>query len=82
MLSLGDKILAIEGLAPADDSGEGLLVNRTRVELSVLRQHRVKTLVLEADRENYFSFYTIEQREDATSEEQAAFEAWLGSVEG
>ena len=81
-LSLGDKILAIDGLAPADDSGEGLLVNRTQVELTVLRQHRVKTLVLEADRENYFSFYTIEQREDATLEEQAAFEAWLGSVEG
>ena len=82
VLSLGDKILAIDGLAPADDSGEGLMVNRTRVEISVLRQHRVKTLVLEADRENYFSFHTIEQREDATSEEQAAFEAWLGSVEG
>ncbi len=81
-LSLGDKILAIDGLAPADDSGEGLLVNRTRVELTVLRQQRVKALVLEADGENYFSGYVVEQREGATTEEQAAFEAWLGVAEG
>lgn len=80
-LSLGDKILAIDGLAPADDSGEGLLLNRSRVELTVLRQQRVKTLVLEGNDKTYFSGYTIEQREDATPEEQTAFNQWLGLAE-
>ena len=78
ILSLGDKILAIDGLAPADDSGEGLLLHQTRVELSVLRQHRMKTLALETDKQSYFSVYTVEQREAATQDERAAFEAWLG----
>ncbi len=80
-LSLGDKILAIGGLAPADDSGEGLLLNRTRVELSVLRQHRMKTLVLEADEQSHFSVYTIEQRADATRQERMAFDQWLSLAE-
>lgn len=78
LLSLGDKVLAIDGVAPADGSGEGLLMHQTRVELTVLRQQRTKTLTLEANEGTYFLAYTIGQCQDATSEELVAFDQWLG----
>ena len=82
VLSLNDKLLAIDGVAPTDDSGEGLMVDRTQIALTVLRQQRVQTLALEANEQTYFSGYTVEQRSNATPDEQAVLEAWLGSVEG
>ena len=79
VLSLNDKILAVDGVAPADDSVEGLFAQRTWTELMVLRQQMVKTVSLEAGEETYFPVYTIVQRSTPTFAEKEAFEAWLGS---
>ena len=78
VLSLNDTILAVDGVAPAGDTVEGLVAQRKRVELTVLRQQRVKTVTLEAGEATYFPVYTIAQRPHATFAEQEAFEAWLG----
>ena len=78
VLSLNDKLLAIDDQAPSGGSVEGLLARRTSVTLTVLRQQRVRVLKLVADEETYFPVYTIAQRPHATFAEQEAFEAWLG----
>ena len=77
-LSLSDKLLAINGQAPTDDSLEGFFAQRKHVELTVLRQQRLRTISLVAGEQTYFPIYTIAQRPDATTAEQEAFEAWLG----
>ena len=78
VLSLNDTILAVDGVAPTGDSVEGLMAQRQQIELTVLRQQRVKILTLEAGTNTYFPVYTIAQRTNATFAEQEAFEAWLG----
>ena len=78
LLSLDDRILAIDGQAPVGDSLEGQFAQRTTVQLTVLRQQRIKTLTLETREATYFPVYTIAQRTNATFAEQEAFEAWLG----
>ncbi len=78
VLSLDDRLLAVDGVAPTGEGGGELLTNRISAELTVLRQQRVRTLRLHTDKQTYFSYYTVERHEEATPEGHAAFEAWIG----
>ena len=77
-LSINDRILSVNGVAPPDDSLESLFASGSPLEIIILRQQRVKTATLTPGNDRYLPVYTLEQRSNATFREQENFEKWLG----
>ena len=76
-LALNDEIVAINGIH-IQDSLEELLVGQEEVVVTLLRNQKLKTSSLPRRDDLYYKVYTIAQRDNATAEEKAAFQHWLG----
>ena len=76
-LAPNDELIAING-RKIDNNLHELMGNRSIIEVTFSRYQKIRTVTLESKGATYFRQYTMQQREDATTEEKARFEQWLG----
>ena len=75
-LSRNDEIVAINGIQVSETPDE--LLEHHEVEISLMRRHKLMSVTLKQDSQNYFKQYTITQREDAKAQEKENFTRWCG----
>jgi predicted metalloprotease with PDZ domain len=78
-LSVGDEIIAVNGMQLKADMAEWLkFFNEKEVEFIVSSGGKVKTLRLKADSSTYFANPKVRRKADVSDLQKAAWEAWSG----
>ncbi len=75
-LRLHDEIVAVDQRKVTDSIDE-LLATQDAVHLTIFRQHYLHTFHLVNDGRSFFKQYTIEQKDNASTEEKENFTQWL-----
>ncbi len=77
-LSVKDEIIAVNGMRVKNDNLDNLLTQQTeRIKIALFRENRLIEKTLQACGRNYFSTYTIEEKEKINEEEKINCIQWL-----
>ena len=76
-LAPNDELIAING-RKIDNNLHELMGKQPEAKITFSRSQKIRTVRLKNEGETYFKQYTIQQKEDATEQEKANFEQWLG----
>lgn len=77
VLSLQDELISIDN-QPVELNLLKLLKDKTTVVLQILRNQKLRTVVLATDGKTYFDKYTIAKMANPTSFQENNFKKWLG----
>jgi predicted metalloprotease with PDZ domain len=77
LLSTDDELIAIDGIKLTNNLAE-LIYGKPKIEITLFRNHKLRTIQLENNGETYFHQVSISQLSQANDAQKESFKNWLG----